>query len=96
MRWLAVVNFLMVDDFEGIKLDYQFSQYQHDNGSDRWQRIVRDAGYEVADGSVLGRRYLECLAGSGEKPGRGNITLYGTYRDIDRCSRPTAITARAP
>ena len=45
----------MRDDFEGIKLDYQFSQYQHDNGSDRWQRIVRDAGYEVADGSVMGR-----------------------------------------
>ena len=37
----GVVNFLMVDDFEGIKLDYQFSQYQHDNGSNRWQRIVR-------------------------------------------------------
>ncbi len=27
----GVINFLMVDDFEGIKLDYQFSQYQHGN-----------------------------------------------------------------
>ena len=35
----GVVNFLMVDDFEGVKLDYQFSQYQHNNDSDRWQGL---------------------------------------------------------
>src|SRR5210317_844645 len=40
----GVVNFLMVDDFQGVKLDYQWSQYNHDNDSDRWQNIVEDAG----------------------------------------------------
>ena len=25
----GVVNFIMIDDFEGVKLDYQFSQYRH-------------------------------------------------------------------
>ena len=43
----GVINFLMVDDFEGVKLDYQFSQYQHGNSNDKWQGIVRDAGYSV-------------------------------------------------
>ncbi len=79
----GVVNFLMVDDFEGIKLDYQFSQYQHDNGSDRWQRIVRDAGYEVADGSVWDGDISNVSLVLGKNLDRGNITLYGTYRDID-------------
>jgi iron complex outermembrane recepter protein len=27
----GVVNFIMMDDFQGFKLDYQASQYQHDN-----------------------------------------------------------------
>ncbi len=81
----GVVNFLMRDDFEGIKLDYQFSQYQHDNGSDRWQRIVRDAGYEVADGSTWDGDIsnVSLIAGRNLGRDRGNVTVYGTYRDID-------------
>ena len=81
----GVVNFLMRDDFEGIKLDYQFSQYQHDNGSERWQRIVRDAGYEVADGSVWDGDISNVSLIAGHKLGadRGNVTVYGTFRDID-------------
>ena len=81
----GVVNFLMRDDFEGIKLDYQFSQYQHDNGSDRWQRIVRDAGYEVADGSTADGDIsnVSLIVGQNLGQDRGNVTIYGTYRDID-------------
>ena len=81
----GVVNFLMVDDFEGIKLDYQFSQYQHDNGSDRWQRVVQDAGYEVADGSVWDGDIsnVSLIAGHNLGQDRGNVTVYGTYRNID-------------
>ena len=79
----GVVNFLMVDDFEGIKLDYQFSQYQHDNGSDRWQRIVREAGYEVADGSIWDGDISNVSLVMGKNLDRGNVTVYGTYRNID-------------
>ena len=79
----GVVNFLMVDDFEGIKLDYQFSQYQHDNGNDRWQRIVQDAGYEVADGSTWDGDISNVSLILGKNLDRGNVTVYGTYRDID-------------
>ncbi len=79
----GVVNFLMVDDFEGIKLDYQFSQYQHDNGNDRWQRIVQDAGYEVAKGSTSDGDISNVSLILGKNLDRGNVTVYGTYRDID-------------
>ena len=79
----GVVNFLMVDDFEGIKLDYQFSQYQHDNGNDRWRRIVRDAGYEVAKGSTSDGDISNVSLILGKNLERGNVTVYGTYRDID-------------
>ncbi len=79
----GVVNFLMVDDFEGVKLDYQFSQYQHNNDNNRWQGIVRGAGYDVADGSVWDGDISNVSLVMGKNLGRrGNVTIYGTYRNI--------------
>ena len=80
----GVVNFLMVDDFEGVKLDYQFSQYQHNNDSDRWQGVVRGAGYDVADGSTWDGGISNVALVMGKNFGaRGNVTVYGTYRNIE-------------
>ena len=81
----GVVNFRLLDDFEGVKLQYQFSQYQHGNGGGRWQRIVREAGYETADGSVRDGDISDAslVAGTGFGGGRGNVTVYATYRDIE-------------
>ncbi len=79
----GVVNFLMVDDFEGVKLDYQFSQYQHNNDSDRWQGIVRGAGYSPAAGSTWDGDISNVSLVMGKNLGRrGNVTVYGTYRNI--------------
>ena len=79
----GVINFLMVDDFEGVKLDYQFSQYQHGNSNDKWQGIVRDAGYSAADGSAWDGGISNASLVMGKKLGRrGNVTVYGTYRNI--------------
>ena len=80
----GVVNFLMADDFEGVKLDYQFSQYQHGNSNDRWQGIVRDAGYSPADGSTWDGDISNISLVAGKNLGRrGNVTVYGTYRNIE-------------
>ena len=80
----GVVNFLMVDNFEGVKLDYQFSQYQHGNNSDRWQSIVRDAGYSPATGSSWDGDISNVSLVMGRNLGRrGNVTVYGTYRNIE-------------
>jgi len=80
----GVVNFLMADDFEGVKLDYQFSQYQHGNDNNRWQGIVRDAGYSPATGSSWDGDISNVSLVMGKNLGRrGNVTVYGTYRNIE-------------
>lgn len=83
----GVVNFLMVDDFDGVKLDYQFSQYQHVNDNEQWQGIVRDAGYAAPGGSAWDGDISNVSLVMGRNLGRrGNVTVYGTYRNIEAVS----------
>ena len=81
----GVVNFLMKDDFEGLRIDYQLSRYSHNNDSGQWQSIVRDAGYSAADGTASDgdTSYVSMIMGGNFDGGRGNATAYATYRDID-------------
>ena len=80
----GVVNFLMKDDFEGVRIDYQFSQYTHNNDSSRWQGVVGDAGYPAADGTESDgdTSYVSLIIGGNFADGRGNATAYATYRDV--------------
>ena len=81
----GVVNFLLMDDFEGVRLDVQYSQYNHDNDNRRWQEIVTEAGYPVASGYETDGEISEfsLIAGFGTPNGRGHLTAYATYREID-------------
>ena len=81
----GVVNFLMKDDFEGVRVDYQFSRYSHNNDSAKWQGIVEDAGYPAADGTESDgdTSYVSLIIGGNFDDGRGNATAYTTYRDIE-------------
>ena len=48
----GVVNFIMKDDFEGVKLDYQHSFYQYNNpNSNDVAQSARDANFDLAPGS---------------------------------------------
>jgi iron complex outermembrane receptor protein len=81
----GVVNFIMMDDFEGIKLDYQFSQNRHDNDGNRQATATEAVGFPVPsdtanDGDISD---LTLIMGGNLDGGRGNITAYGTYRNID-------------
>ena len=80
----GVVNFLMKDDFQGFRLDYQYSGYQHNNDAGNWQQIVEDAGYPVAEGGVRDGEisYISMILGGNFDDGRGNMTAYATYRDV--------------
>ena len=80
----GVVNFLMKDDYEGFRLDFQYSGYQHNNDASNWRKIVEDAGYPAAQGSVRDGEmtYLSMILGGDLDNGRGNVTVFGTYRDI--------------
>jgi len=81
----GVVNFVMVDDFEGVQFDYQFSQYQHDNDNGGIQQIVGDAGFPFPDGSNTDGEIQNwsLVMGGNFDNGRGNVTAYATYREID-------------
>ena len=46
----GVINFRLMDDFEGLRVDYQYSEYQHHNDNERWQELVTASGYPVARG----------------------------------------------
>ncbi|MEP5763749.1 MAG: TonB-dependent receptor [Halieaceae bacterium] len=81
----GVVNFFLVDDFEGVQLDYQFSQYSHDNGDSRMRRLLEESGNPVPTGTDRDgdTQDVTLIIGSNLEGGRGNATAYATYRDID-------------
>ena len=81
----GVVNFLMKDDFQGFRMDYQYSGYNHNNDAGNWRKIVEDAGYPAPTGSVTDGEttYLSLILGGNLDDGRGNVTAYATYRDVE-------------
>ena len=81
----GLVDFRLKDDFEGLRIDYQFSQYGHDNDSSRCRRVVEASDYPVARGNVSDGD-MSCVSlvfGGNFDGGRGNATAYATYRDIE-------------
>jgi iron complex outermembrane recepter protein len=81
----GVINFKMMDDFQGVKLDYQYSQYNHDNDNSGMQALVRAIGDNPASGSGSDgdTHDISFIIGGNLEGGRGNITAYATYRDIE-------------
>jgi len=81
----GVVNFVMQDNFEGIRLDGQYSIYQHDNDDKTSQARVNARNFDLPDGSVRdgSTRDLTFVAGINTEDGRGNATVYLGYRELD-------------
>jgi iron complex outermembrane recepter protein len=80
----GVVNFIMNDNFEGVRLDAQYSLYQHNNDSNV-ASIVRDSGFGLPKGNVRDgyTRDITFVAGINSQDGRGNATVYVGYRKLD-------------
>jgi outer membrane receptor protein involved in Fe transport len=82
----GVVNFIMDTDFEGIRLDGQYSFYNHDNSSQTGiigalnRRGFSYPGGTVADGGAVD---LAAQIGAGFDDGRGNVVAYATYRKLN-------------
>src|SRR5262245_14933856 len=81
----GVINFILIEDFEGVKLDYQGSAYNHDNDGNEVASRAKFEGLDVPTGSRTDGdiRDATFLIGGNINDGRGNITAYATYRDID-------------
>jgi iron complex outermembrane receptor protein len=81
----GVVNFITKTDFEGVSFDYQYSGYQHKNDNAEQQAINTAAGFTLPEEDVTdgyGRDY-NLVVGINSGDGRGNVTAYATYRDIE-------------
>lgn len=81
----GVVNFVMDTNFDGLKVDSQYSFYNHSNraGPDITKALqARGYGYPtgmVTDGATLD---TSMILGAGFDDGRGHVTAYATYRKI--------------
>ncbi len=82
----GVVNFIMKDNFEGFQLDYQYSAYQHKNDNPLVEQAIADAGFAQAPssfGNEGGTTNITLTVGTNTADGRGNVTAYLGYRDIE-------------
>lgn len=80
----GVVNFIMNDDFEGVRVDAQYSLYQHNNDSSIGD-LVQQSGFAVPDDNVTDgySKDITAVVGINTPDGRGNATVYLGYRDLD-------------
>jgi iron complex outermembrane receptor protein len=81
----GVVNFIMNTNFEGIRLDGQYSFFQHDNNEPLLVSGLNARGFgfphgPVADGGTID---LSGQIGASFDDGHGHIVAYGTYRKLN-------------
>jgi outer membrane cobalamin receptor len=84
----GVVNFIMMDNFEGIRFDGQYSFYQHNNDN-QVNDIVEQRGFATPDSNVMDgySKDITFVAGVNTPDGRGNATVYVGYRDLQALSQ---------
>jgi iron complex outermembrane recepter protein len=77
----GVVNFIMNTHYEGVKLDAQFGDYNHNNHESLYQGIESAAGQPAPSGTVNSgqQKNFSFVAGSNFADGAGNATVYATY-----------------
>jgi len=85
----GVVNFIMVKNFEGVRLDAQYSGYQHDNNNSTGQAALRAGGanailpqlFNIPGNLFEGEgSEVSLVLGVNAPDGKGNVTAYATYR----------------
>ncbi|KAF0184642.1 MAG: TonB-dependent receptor [Alphaproteobacteria bacterium] len=89
----GVVNFIMRDNYEGLRVDAQYGFYQHENDTDQGdlrntiQRrgTTNAAQFRLPDDSVVDGygKEVSLIFGASSPDGRGNVTAYATYRTND-------------
>jgi iron complex outermembrane receptor protein len=80
----GVVNFITKKDFEGFEFDYQYSTNYNKNSNGYMQNLLADADFFDPGATTAGEASLmSVLMGVNSDDGRGNITLFGTYEDME-------------
>jgi iron complex outermembrane recepter protein len=78
----GVVNFVMNDHFEGVRITGNLSAYQHNNHDTFMQGLVTSAGFVNPPSNVTDGRSVDfsVITGSNFADGKGNATAYFGYR----------------
>jgi len=85
----GVVNFIMLKNFEGVRIDAQYDGYQHDNNNSTGQTALTTAAKTAILPSldaVPGNEWdgegseVSMVIGVNAPDGKGNITAYAVYR----------------
>jgi outer membrane receptor protein involved in Fe transport len=85
----GVVNFIMKRDFEGVRVDAQYSFSNHTNDNNRWRDLQGEQGisfYERApsgNNSLALSKDVTLTLGTNTADGKGNITAYLGYRELE-------------
>ena len=80
----GVVNFITKKDFEGFEFDYQYSTNYNENSNGYMENLLADADFFDPGATTTGEASLmSVLMGVNSDDGRGNITLFGTYEDME-------------
>ncbi|HEU5135958.1 MAG TPA: TonB-dependent receptor [Steroidobacteraceae bacterium] len=81
----GVVNFVMDTEFEGVRIDTNYSFYNHSNDNQRTQDLNEARNFPLPESSVnVGyTRDFSIAVGIGGAEGRGHATFYATYREVD-------------
>lgn len=80
----GVVNFVLKHNFSGFQLDATNGLYSHSNGNPI-RSVAAAAGQPYAQGDNLdgGQRNVSLTFGKNFSDGRGNVTAFVSYREID-------------
>jgi outer membrane receptor protein involved in Fe transport len=81
----GVVNFVLNDHFEGVKLVADAGIYQNDNKNvEGVEDAISASGFNQAPNNVWtgAQRSLAFIAGLNAPDGNGNATFYATYRNV--------------
>lgn len=80
----GVVNFIMKKDFQGVRLEAQRGIFNHKNDSVFDEVLARRNFENPATNKWDGQSWdVTAVVGTNTSDGKGNVTAYGTYRQID-------------
>ncbi|KRG70490.1 TonB-dependent receptor domain-containing protein [Pseudoxanthomonas dokdonensis] len=81
----GVVNFVLDDEFQGVKANFGYSTYRHDNSNGYIQSLMDDAGYSYPtgkDSSGGTTKNIDLVVG-GDIGDRGHMLSWLTWREND-------------
>lgn len=89
----GVVNFKLMDNFEGFRIDGQYGFSQHNNDSDdgyvreviNGRAATNPSQYRLPDDNVIDgySKEVSLIFGASSPDGRGNVTAYASFRKND-------------